>query len=314
MSTTRPGRSLYVRLRGPESGPGAAGRWTDAATGEYGDLLDLIASNRGIGCFRDICDEAQRFLALPYIVPRGASRVPGAPRGSQEAAQRLFRLGVPVPGTRAETYLRARGITAPLDWASLRFHPALWYRADAGAARQSWPGLLAAVTDPQGSITGVHRTWLDPVRPRKAPLPDPRRALGSLLGNGVRFGRARDVLLAGEGIETVLSLKSVLPAMPMIAALSASHLAALAFTPALKRLYVARDNDEAGCRAAERLRARGEMAGIEVLDLVPVLEDFNEDLRRCGHTGLSRQVEGQLSRAQVSSARFAAVGAQVSAR
>ena len=29
-----PGRSLYVRLRGPESGPGAAGKWTDAATGE----------------------------------------------------------------------------------------------------------------------------------------------------------------------------------------------------------------------------------------------------------------------------------------
>ena len=27
-----PGRSLYVRLTGPEYGPGAAGKWTDAAT------------------------------------------------------------------------------------------------------------------------------------------------------------------------------------------------------------------------------------------------------------------------------------------
>src|SRR3954467_10839686 len=35
-----PGRSLYVRLHGPTSGPGAAGHWTDAATGEHGDLLD----------------------------------------------------------------------------------------------------------------------------------------------------------------------------------------------------------------------------------------------------------------------------------
>ena len=43
-----PGRSLYVRLQGPESGPGAAGKWTDAATGEHGDLLDLIALNRGL--------------------------------------------------------------------------------------------------------------------------------------------------------------------------------------------------------------------------------------------------------------------------
>ena len=31
-----PGRSLYVRLTGPTHGPGAAGKWTDAATGEHG--------------------------------------------------------------------------------------------------------------------------------------------------------------------------------------------------------------------------------------------------------------------------------------
>lgn len=40
-----PGRSLYVRLTGPISGPGAAGKWTDSATGQHGDLLDLIALN-----------------------------------------------------------------------------------------------------------------------------------------------------------------------------------------------------------------------------------------------------------------------------
>ena len=39
-----PGRSLYVRLHGPPTGRGAAGKWTDAATGEHGDLLDLIGS------------------------------------------------------------------------------------------------------------------------------------------------------------------------------------------------------------------------------------------------------------------------------
>ena len=32
------GRSLFVRL----GGPGLPGKWTDAATGEHGDLLDLI--------------------------------------------------------------------------------------------------------------------------------------------------------------------------------------------------------------------------------------------------------------------------------
>ena len=35
-----------------------------------------------------------------------------------------------------------------------------------------------------------------------------------------------DIVLVGEGIETVLSLKSALPDLPMVAALSAGHLAA----------------------------------------------------------------------------------------
>ena len=57
-----PGRSLYVRLHGPEFGPGAAGKWTDSATGEHGDLLDLIALNRGL---RRLGDAIGRGARLP---------------------------------------------------------------------------------------------------------------------------------------------------------------------------------------------------------------------------------------------------------
>ena len=46
-----PGRSLFVRLTGPTSGPGAAGKYTDAATGEHGDLLDIIRARTGITRF-----------------------------------------------------------------------------------------------------------------------------------------------------------------------------------------------------------------------------------------------------------------------
>src|ERR1700682_4735449 len=59
------GRSLYVRLRGPASGKGAAGKWTDAATGQHGDLIDLIALSCGFDRLRDVLDEARRFLDLP---------------------------------------------------------------------------------------------------------------------------------------------------------------------------------------------------------------------------------------------------------
>jgi hypothetical protein len=280
-----PGRSLYVRLQGQR-----AGHWTDSATGEHGDLLDLIGRNRSLDLPAAL-DAARAFLALPHPVSQ-----PGpVPSGSSESARRLFQRGCPIPGTLAESYLRVRGLLGRLDWPSLRFHPAVWYRPHADAPREFWPALLAAVTDGDGIITGLQRTYLDPSGLGKAPLTDPRRALGSLLGNGVRFGIATDVLAAGEGIETVLALKSVLPDLPMIAALSANHLAALLFAPALARLYVARDNDAAGRMAVERLTARGHMAGVEVRPLVPWADDFNTDLRRFGLERMRQRLAGQLA-------------------
>ena len=97
--------------------------------------------------------------------------------------------------------------------------PSVFYRE--GEDLELWPALLAAVTSLDGAITGVLRTWLDRNRPAKAPFSDPRRALGHLLGNAVRFGKASDTLAAGEGVETMLALKSVLPHLPMTAGLSA---------------------------------------------------------------------------------------------
>src|SRR3546814_819834 len=115
-----PGRSLYVRLTGPESGPGAAGKWTDAATSEHGDLLDLIALNRGLDAFRDVLDEARRFLCLPRSKPLHPTREPLPPSGSPEAARRLFRASRPIAVPHAEAYLPPPGITARLHWPPLR--------------------------------------------------------------------------------------------------------------------------------------------------------------------------------------------------
>ena len=86
------GRSLYDRLTGPISGPGAAGKWTDSATGQHGDLLDLIALNMGITTLRDTLDEARRFLSLPQK-DRDRAANPPASRGSPEAARRLWAMG-----------------------------------------------------------------------------------------------------------------------------------------------------------------------------------------------------------------------------
>ncbi len=300
-----PGRSLYVRLRGPAEGKGAAGKWTDAATGEHGDLLDLIAAAQGLHELGDVLDEARRFLGLNHARAEPPSP---APAGSPEAARRLFALSRPIAGTLAEAYLRERGIQQRHDAATLRFHPRCFYRPDEDSQpgdRAAWPALIAAVTDLQGIVTGVQRTWLDPAG-GKAPVPTPRRAMGQLLGHAVRFGTAepasaktgvtgQGVMLAGEGIETVLSLRGVLPTVQMTAALSAAHLAALLFPAGLRRLYVARDDDRAGGWAADRLAARAQEAGIEAIVLAPDAGDFNDDLRQLGPGALAARVRAQLA-------------------
>ena len=144
-----PGRSLFVRLSGPDSGKGAAGKWTDAATGEHGDLLDLIALNRGLDRLRDALDEARSFLTLPRPEGEPANRHEHspAPRGSAESARRLFAMSQPIFGTIAEAYLRQRGIAALDASGSLRFHPRCYYRPDPDAPAETWPALITAVTD-----------------------------------------------------------------------------------------------------------------------------------------------------------------------
>jgi hypothetical protein len=133
-----------------------------------------------------------------------------------------------------------------------------------------------------------------PIRLGKAPIDTPRRAIGDLLGHAVRFGTVDDVAAAGEGIETMLSLRMILPAMPMLSALSAAHLGAILFPSTLRRLYVARDDDPAGDIAHRTLIDRAHQSGIDVIPLSPQLADFNDDLRLVGIASMRAAVRIQL--------------------
>lgn len=294
-----PGRSLYVRLKGGDHGRGAAGKWTDAATGEHGDLLDLIALNQGHDRLADTLDEARRFLALPQPVREFDASLPPAPRGSRKAARRLFAASHPIAGTLAEAYLQRRGIHNAREERWLRYHTRCWYRPnadDAPGTPEEFPALIAAVTDDNGMITGVHRTWIDAATLDKAPVATPRRAMGELLGHGVRFGAAGPVMAAGEGLETILSLRGPMPTLPMIAALSGAHLAAFAWPAPLRRLYVVRDADPAGDAAWSALVARGANNGIEIVPLVtPKGNDFNDALVAMGAGAFAALLAKQLA-------------------
>jgi hypothetical protein len=105
---------VFVRLNGPDSGKGTAGKWTDSTTTQQGDLLDLIALNRGFDRLRDVLDEARSFVSLPRSEPEPANARGSIPvsRGSPESARRLFAMSQPISGTIAEAYLR-RSAPAP---------------------------------------------------------------------------------------------------------------------------------------------------------------------------------------------------------
>lgn len=291
-----PGRSMFVRLSGPDCGPGAAGHWTDAASAEHGDLLDVIRESCGLTDFGDVAAEARRFLSLPQPEPwkDPTSARPPVPAGSPDAARRLLAMSQPIKGTPVETYLRRRGIARVQDGGALRYHPRCHYRPDDGSPVQQHPAMIAAVTDLSGRRTGAHRTWLAPDGSGKAAVETPRRAMGELLGHGVRFGAAGDVLAVGEGIETVLSPRQVLPGMPMLAALSAIHLAAILFPPGLRRLYVLLDRDPAGEQARDSLLARAAGSSIEARVLTPTQGDFNDDLHHLGTAALRACLKDQL--------------------
>ncbi len=283
------GRSLYLRLNGPATGKGARGKWTDGATGEHGDLLDIIAISVGSDRHVDALFEAERFLGVHRCLSTPTNRHHGA------AAARLFAASRPIAGTPAQTYLRSRGITCSVAADALRFHPNCFCRVPDAIKSITLPAMLAAVTDNAERITGLMRTYLNADGSQKAPIDAPRRAMGALAGNGVRFGPHDDVMGVGEGLETMLSLRIAMPTLSMIAALSAAHLAALIPPVQLRRLYIAADGDAAGRNAAARLAQRLSALSIEANLLTPRRKDFNDDLIADGADMLAAHLADQLT-------------------
>lgn len=309
-ATGVPGQSMHVRLRGPASGKGAAGKWVDEATGEYGNLLDIIRLSQRIGDFRDVLLEASRFLNLPDPPPVPSSG-PRRPTREQESgrqfASRLFTSSGPLKGSIGETYLRHRGIEIQPDFEAMRFNPRCFHGRDESGRAIYWPALVAAVTDQSYDLTGVSRTFLARDGMDKAPVTPKRRSKGELLGHGIRFGRSKDTLAVGEGLETTLSLRAAMPAMPLVAATSSNHLSALLFPPELRILVVIRDNDHAGDAATDALFARGLAAGIQVHLIDPELDDLNSDLTKLGRSRFIDRTRSLLPRSLVE--RFVVSGA-----
>jgi phage/plasmid primase-like uncharacterized protein len=255
---------------------GASGAWT-ARPGRA-----LTAAERA---------EAAQQVAAARAEREAAQRQAWAQNGTRIEA--LWSRCVPlVPGDPLTLWLKRRGLAGvwPLP-ACLRYGPALRYwEGDRETGR--YPAMVAQVTAPDGRVIALHRTYLTRDG-RKADVPQPRKltpAAGPLAGAAIPLGRpdAQGRLGVAEGIETALSAW-VGSGIPTVAAVSANGLATFQWpAAAVRELLVFADHDEAGLKAAHRLRDRARAAGLHARVLAPSASnsDWNDVLRAAGREGV----------------------------
>jgi len=170
-------------------------------------------------------------------------------------ARSLWDAAKPIIGTKAETYLRGRGITRDLP-DSLRFMPDIYHAPSA-----TWACAMLANVEPTG---GVHRTFFDKQGVRLAK--SAKMMLGSCAGGAARLSDSDGSLVVCEGIETGLSLLSGLLSGPATvwATLSTSGMKALQLPPDPHKLVIATDGDEPGKLAGNSLAIRAAALGWKV--------------------------------------------------
>jgi len=205
-------------------------------------ILDRLRCERALPAAQVERDEAaERAQAL-----KDAKR-------KHDATRRAFRMwadGMRLPGTPAEAYLRGRGISIPLPPSirAARFkHPDLAYES---------PCLMAAMMQPDRTITGVHVIYLT-AKGQKEAVGNAKLSHGNLSGAAVRLAPAAPVMAVGEGIETCLSFMQ-LTGIPTWAALNTSGLRNFTPPAGCEHLHILVDNDsnDAGHKAAEALTAK----------------------------------------------------------
>jgi len=190
-----------------------------------------------------------------------------------EAARQIWRSTLPAPGTAVETYLRGRGITAPIP-ASIRYAPSLLHTPTGLLL----PTMVAAIQGPDRQIMGIHRTFLRADGKGKVPFTRPKMMLGRCAQGAVRLAKAGPKLAVGEGIESSLSVLQETN-IPVWAALSTSGMKALILPPCVREVILCPDADEPGEKAAKEAAQRFISEGrIVRIARPPQGMDFNDVL------------------------------------
>lgn len=175
-----------------------------------------------------------------------------------------------VQGDPVWQYLTERGINPELCGMELRCHDALPYYDDVCKAKRSYPAMLARVTNAQGCVINMHRTYLS--GGKKAAVDSPKKLMrGAIRGACVQLSQPNDKLAVAEGIETALAVQQN-TGLPTWATLGVVNMKALNQIPkSVKEVQIYADNDVnfAGQAGAYELAHKLAMKGIKVDVLIP---------------------------------------------
>jgi predicted P-loop ATPase/phage/plasmid primase-like uncharacterized protein len=256
--------SVAVEIDGPE-----AGKWFDHEAGVGGDGLELVRHRRGVAN-GEACAWAREWLGVT------SNKSTTTSKSNTEKVTEIVARSEGIAGTRVETYLRRRGITAsPSD--CIRFR-----RFAAGPHG----ALVALATDANGEVLAVQQIYLTEDG-RKAPVEVVKRTNKAVEGwserAAVRLPGAPPIVLC-EGVETALSIWQA-TGHETWACFGIANMSR-APVPEGARVIVARDGDEPGSKADQQLRRavttlRARAFQVSVAS-PPLGMDFNDVLRKSG--------------------------------
>jgi putative DNA primase/helicase len=281
--------SCVIALRGAH-----AGDWIDFDGNQGGGPISAIEEATGLKGRALIAEAAEMAGVAPGAPARRAPPTP--PPSKRDPALEIAHIlsaAQPIAGSPVARYLAGRGLTVP-GGADLLFHPDLTH----WETKTGYPAMLGRVRDRDGTIIGLHRTYLaiDEGAVTKAPLDKAKKMLGRVAGGAMRLAELGDGdrLALCEGIETGLAAMTACAGLPVWATLSTSGLEQIDLPPAARRILILADNDVsgAGMRAADAAARRLRAQGRDVAIVLPPLEgeDFNDFLLREGPEAVARAI------------------------
>lgn len=276
------GRSLSVNLD-----PGRRGVWSDFASDEKGDALELVAAVLFGGNKVEAIKWAKGWLGLDGTDPaalqttrRAMERAKDAPDATEVEERRrrwaraIFLSAQPIADTPADAYLLARGIDIRrLGWppGAVRFHAQVRHPE----THSDHPAMVAAIVGPDGRQMAVHRTYLEPDGRggwrKLSGVKDAKLSLGRYSGGYIPLwkgcttdpntGEIRKnpplsrvtspvCVDMSEGIEDGLSVAVELPELRVVAAVSVSNWANIVLPDRVSGVCLWQQNDPPGSKAA----------------------------------------------------------------